>query len=39
MSALLNTTALQTIVLLALSNLFMTVAWYAHLKHLNDKPW
>ena len=35
----LNTTVLQTVVLLALSNLFMTVAWYAHLKHLNDKPW
>jgi uncharacterized protein (DUF486 family) len=30
---------LQTVGLLALSNLFMTVAWYAHLKHLNDKPW
>ena len=39
MSALFNTVALQTVVLLALSNLFMTVAWYAHLKHLNDKPW
>ena len=35
----LNTTVLQTVVLLALSNLFMTVAWYAHLNHLNDKPW
>jgi hypothetical protein len=34
-----NATILQTVVLLALSNLFMTVAWYAHLKHLNDKPW
>lgn len=34
-----NTTVLQTASLLALSNLFMTVAWYAHLKHLNDKPW
>ncbi|MCU0842470.1 MAG: DMT family protein [Thiobacillaceae bacterium] len=34
-----NTVILQTVVLLALSNLFMTVAWYAHLKHLNDKPW
>lgn len=32
-------TILQTVGLLALSNLFMTVAWYAHLKHLNDKPW
>ena len=35
----LNPVILQTVVLLALSNLFMTVAWYAHLKHLNDKPW
>src|SRR4029453_5466583 len=30
---------LSTIVLLALSNVFMTFAWYAHLKHLNQKPW
>ncbi|MEZ0232995.1 MAG: DMT family protein [Methylophilaceae bacterium] len=30
---------LKTIVLLALSNVFMTFAWYAHLKNLNDKPW
>ncbi len=39
MSMLFNTTALQTVVLLVLSNLFMTVAWYAHLKHLNAYPW
>ena len=25
--------------LLVLSNVFMTFAWYAHLKELNDKPW
>jgi len=25
--------------LLVLSNIFMTFAWYAHLKELNDKPW
>lgn len=25
--------------LLVLSNIFMTVAWYAHLKDLRDKPW
>jgi hypothetical protein len=25
--------------LLALSNLFMTFAWYAHLKELGHKPW
>ena len=34
-----NTVILQTTVLLVLSNLFMTVAWYAHLKHLNDRAW
>ena len=25
--------------MLAASNLFMTFAWYAHLKHLGAKPW
>ena len=29
----------RTIILLALSNVFMTFAWYAHLKHLGQKPW
>ena len=24
---------------LILSNIFMTFAWYAHLKNMNDKPW
>lgn len=28
-----------TIVLLSLSNVFMTFAWYAHLKELSQKPW
>ena len=28
-----------TIGLLVLSNIFMTFAWYAHLKNLNDRPW
>jgi uncharacterized protein (DUF486 family) len=28
-----------TIGLLSLSNVFMTFAWYAHLKELNNKPW
>ena len=28
-----------TVLLLCLSNVFMTFAWYAHLKELNDKPW
>ena len=30
---------LQTILLLTASNVFMTFAWYAHLRDLNDKPW
>jgi uncharacterized protein (DUF486 family) len=29
----------QTTGLLILSNVFMTMAWYAHLKDLRDKPW
>jgi uncharacterized protein (DUF486 family) len=29
----------KTIVLLALSNIFMTFAWYAHLRDLRHKPW
>src|SRR5512141_619708 len=36
-------TPLQTIAatatLLAASNLFMTFAWYGHLKHLRASPW
>ena len=28
-----------TVALLVCSNVFMTFAWYAHLKHLNSKPW
>lgn len=30
---------LQTTILLVLSNVFMTFAWYAHLKNLNDRAW
>ena len=30
---------LTTVLLLACSNVFMTFAWYAHLKDLNQKPW
>ncbi|MAD00295.1 hypothetical protein CNQ84_15370 [Pseudomonas abyssi] len=30
---------LLSIVLLICSNVFMTFAWYAHLKELNNKPW
>ena len=29
----------RTAGLLILSNLFMTFAWYAHLKELGHKPW
>jgi uncharacterized protein (DUF486 family) len=34
-----NPILLRTTVLLVLSNLFMTFAWYGHLKHLATKPW
>jgi len=27
------------LLLLTLSNVFMTFAWYAHLKHLGDRKW
>ncbi|MDA8082067.1 MAG: DMT family protein [Nitrospiraceae bacterium] len=30
---------LKTAALLLLSNIFMTFAWYAHLKNLNNKAW
>jgi hypothetical protein len=29
----------QTTLLLIGSNVFMTFAWYAHLRNLNDNPW
>ena len=28
-----------TVLLLATSNVFMTLAWYAHLKNLSGSPW
>jgi uncharacterized protein len=31
--------SLQTILLLAASNVFMTMAWYGHLKNLSTAPW
>jgi uncharacterized protein (DUF486 family) len=31
--------ALQTVLLLIASNIFMTFAWYAHLKNLSGKKW
>jgi uncharacterized protein (DUF486 family) len=30
---------LLTVLLLTCSNVFMTFAWYAHLKDLNARPW
>ena len=32
-------TILKTILLLTFSNIFMSFAWYAHLKNLSQKPW
>jgi uncharacterized protein (DUF486 family) len=29
----------RTLALLMLSNIFMTFAWYAHLRNLNDRKW
>ena len=29
----------RTIILLTLSNIFMTFAWYAHLRNLSGRPW
>ena len=31
--------AWQTVLLLVASNVFMTFAWYGHLKNLADRPW
>jgi len=33
-----ETLMLKTIVLLTCSNIFMTFAWYGHLKYMNGKP-
>ena len=32
-------TVLITAVMLAMSNIFMTSAWYGHLKSLSSRPW
>lgn len=29
----------KTVLLLTFSNVFMTFAWYAHLRSLNNRPW
>lgn len=34
-----NSITLQTVGLLFFSNIFMTVAWYGHLKNFASKPW
>lgn len=34
-----NHPALVTVSLLTLSNIFMTFAWYGHLKSMSSKPW
>jgi uncharacterized protein len=33
------TNPVLTIALLVVSNIFMTFAWYAHLRNLSDRPW
>jgi uncharacterized protein len=30
---------IRTIILLSFSNIFMTFAWYGHLKSLNNRKW
>jgi uncharacterized protein (DUF486 family) len=30
---------IQTVGLLTLSNIFMTIAWYGHLKNMSNKAW
>ena len=32
-------TAISAALLLVASNVFMTFAWYAHLKNMSDRPW
>ncbi len=34
-----TTVVLQTVGLLLLANVFMTFAWYGHLKNLGQSPW
>ncbi|MBX7229823.1 MAG: DMT family protein [Burkholderiaceae bacterium] len=34
-----NSLIFKFVGLLTLSNIFMTFAWYAHLKNLNERPW
>jgi len=40
LSVFLNIPAVfKTVLMLSIANVFMTFAWYAHLKNLSDKPW
>ena len=39
MTALASSVVLRTTILLICSNVFMTFAWYAHLRNLSGKPW
>ncbi len=39
MTALLNSPLVLTTLLLIGSNVFMTLAWYGHLKNLGQSPW
>ena len=32
-------TIFRTVILLSISNVFMTFAWYAHLRNLAGRPW
>ena len=39
MPAVFSSVVLRTTLLLICSNVFMTFAWYAHLRNLNGRPW
>ena len=39
MSGILSSVVFRTTLLLVCSNVFMTFAWYAHLKNLSGRPW
>ena len=39
MTALASSVVLRTTILLICSNVFMTFAWYAHLRNLSGRPW
>ena len=39
MPVLLSSVVVRTTLLLICSNVFMTFAWYAHLRNLSGRPW